>query len=122
QSSSETETPITGCFSRIAVGIRRAVAAFQPHLVWTMWRRPFHEESLVEGDASARLGVELYHPSLDPVGIELGVDGAIKRVGDVHALAIAADLARLSTPRQRSILGVWMCGLRHDATDPDLAD
>ena len=55
------------------------------------------------------LGIELYHPALDPVGIELGVDRAIKRVCKVDPLAIAADLDHLRAAVQRAILGAFGC-------------
>ena len=32
---------------------------------------PFHEEFRIEGDAALRLGVELDHPAVDPVPVEL---------------------------------------------------
>src|SRR5258705_5499105 len=57
--------------SRIAIGIRRTVAAFEPHLVRPVRCRPVDEEFRIEADAAFRIGVELDHPSLDAVGIEL---------------------------------------------------
>src|SRR5215831_17703695 len=41
--------------SRIAIGVRRAVAAFEAHLVWAVRLRPLHEKPLVERDASLGL-------------------------------------------------------------------
>src|SRR5260370_22233351 len=77
--------------SRIAIGIRRTVAAFKPHLVRPVRRRPLHEEFRIEADAAVRLGVELDHPSLDAVGIELRVDGALQRIGEINPPSVAAD-------------------------------
>src|ERR1700704_4156364 len=57
--------------SRIAIGVRRAVAALEAHLVWPVRRRPVHKELGIEGDAAFRIGVELDHPSCNAVGIEL---------------------------------------------------
>ena len=41
--------------------------------------RPRDEELLVEGHTAFRLGIELHHPALDAVGIELRVDGAYRK-------------------------------------------
>src|SRR5213593_1274565 len=60
--------------SGIAVRVRRRVAALQVHLVWPVAVRPLGEEVLVQLDAPLRLRVELGHPALDAVRIELGVD------------------------------------------------
>src|SRR5437763_1124643 len=53
--------------SRIAIGVRRTVAALEAHLVRPVRRRPVHKESGIEADAAVRIGVELDHPSLDAV-------------------------------------------------------
>src|SRR6266478_9835364 len=78
--------------SRIAIGIRRTVAAFKAHLVRPVRCRPFHEEFRIEADAAFRIGVELDHPSLDAIGIELWVDGAVQRIGEIDPPPVAADL------------------------------
>src|SRR5262245_6056879 len=62
------------CRSRIAVGIRRAIAALEAYLMGTVRCRPAHEKPLVEGDAALGLGVELHHPTLDAIGVELRID------------------------------------------------
>ena len=67
--------------------------------------RPVDEELRVEGDAAIRAGVELHHPAVDALGIELRVDGAIERVGEVDALAVAADLDHLRAAVERAVLG-----------------
>src|SRR5438552_2263487 len=65
-----TPVPSTGMTtwapcSRVAIRVRRAVAALEPHLVRTMRLRPLDEELVVEGDAAGGVGVELHHPALD---------------------------------------------------------
>src|SRR5262249_46589960 len=63
--------------SRIAIGIRRAVTALQPHLVRSVPFRPIDEELPVERDTSRGGGVELDHPAVDPLRIELRIDRAV---------------------------------------------
>src|SRR5262245_39943206 len=106
--------------SRIAVGVRRAVAAFEPHLVGTVWGRPPHKEPGIEGDAAVRIGVELHHPTLDTVGIELRVNGTVERIGKVDAFAVTADLDHLRSAAQCAVFGAGMRGPRDDAPDPHL--
>src|SRR5260370_6763256 len=67
--------------SRIAIGIRRTVAAFKPHLVRSVRRRPLHEEFRIEADAAVLLGVERDHPSLESVLIVLRVAVTVQRIG-----------------------------------------
>src|ERR1700730_9376368 len=58
--------------SWIAERVRGGVAAFQPDLV-----RPLalesDEEIRIHGDPTLLVGVDLHHPTLDPVGIELWI-------------------------------------------------
>src|SRR5262249_21654565 len=69
--------PLSGTkISWIAIRIRRAIAAFEPNLVRSVRSRPFDEELLIEGHAAFWIGVELDHPTLDAVGIELRINGA----------------------------------------------
>src|SRR5882757_4843859 len=84
-----------------AIRVRRAVAALEANLVRTMRRRPFHEELGIEGHASARSRIELHHPAFDAVGIELRIDRAVERVGEVDAPAVAADLDHLRPTAER---------------------
>src|SRR5262249_19834175 len=90
---SENRYPLFGIMlyacSRITEGIRRAVAALQPHLMRQLSLRPFDEELGIEGDAAFGLGVELHHPAVEPSLVELRVDRAVKRVGEIDALAVA---------------------------------
>src|SRR5829696_718496 len=80
--------------SREAVGVGAGVAALQMHLVRTH-AVEFHESRGIEGNAAVRVGIHLRQPTLDPIGIELVVPYAIERIGDVHALAVTADLDHL---------------------------
>src|SRR5215469_4404220 len=81
--------------SRIAIGIRRAVTALQPDLMRQVPFRPGQEELRIEGKAAVRIGVELHHPAVEPALVELRVDRAVERVGEVDAPAVAADLDHL---------------------------
>src|SRR5215475_13751240 len=53
-----------GRCSRIAIGVRRAVAPLQSYLMRQMALRPLDEERRVECEAAFRLGVKLDHPAL----------------------------------------------------------
>src|SRR5262245_36545020 len=82
--------------------------------------RPGDEEARVEGDAAVRARVELHHPAVDAVRIELRIDRAVERVGEIDALSVPADLDHLraavqgtARPRVRRA--------RDDAADPDRA-
>src|SRR5215475_14927215 len=90
---------------RIAIGIRRAVAALQANLVRTLAFGPVDEEFWIEGHAAFRLDVELHHPAFDALRIELRIDGAVERVGEVDALAVATDLDHLGAAIQGSGAG-----------------
>src|SRR5581483_4266221 len=106
--------------SREAIGVRRTVAALEPDLMRSMALRPVDEEIRVEGDAAAWIHVELHHPAVDAFGVELRIDRAVERVGEIDALAVAADLDHLRAAVERS-LGLGMAGPRHDPADADLA-
>src|SRR4051812_30363194 len=86
--------------SREAVGIRRAVASLQPDLMREMALRPLDEEFRVEGDAALRIGIELHHPAIEAVVIDLLVDGAVERVGEVDPPPVPADLDHLRPARE----------------------
>ena len=73
--------------SWIAIGIGRAVATFEPDLMRQVSCRPFDEELLIELDAAIRMSVELHHPAVKSAMVELPVDRAIERVGEIDALA-----------------------------------
>ena len=52
--------------------------------------------------ASRPRRVELDHPAVDALGVELGVPGGVERVGQVDALAVARDLDHLRAAVQRA--------------------
>src|SRR5436190_1680499 len=103
---------------RITVGVRRSVAPFQPKLVRAQ-PVELNKEFLVEFHPTLWVGIDLYHPTLYPIGIELFVPRRVQRVGEVDALAVAADLDHLRTAIQ-SLLGLLrVCRPAHDATEVD---
>jgi len=56
--------------------------------------QPRQEEVFVKFYPALWLGVDLDHPALDPLGIELSIDSTVERVGEVDATSIATDLYR----------------------------
>src|SRR5260370_16986039 len=107
--------------SRIAIRIRRTVAAFKAHLMRPVRRRPVDEEFGIEGNAAFRIGVELDHPSLDALGIELRIDGAVQRVCEIDAPSVAADLHHLRPAAECAVFGSGGRCLRYDPADAHLA-
>src|SRR5580693_6729895 len=83
--------------SRIAIGIRGAVAPLQADLMRALALRPIDEEIGIEGDAAAGPDVQLHHPAVDAFGIELRVDGSVKRIGEKDAPAVPAHFDHLWT-------------------------
>src|SRR5260221_13284211 len=81
--------------SRVAIGIRRAVASLQPDLVRPMAFRPIDEEFGIARDVSARVGVELHHPAVDAFRVKLRIDRAVERFGEINVPPVAAGLAPL---------------------------
>src|SRR6516165_8511594 len=107
--------------SRIAIRIRGAVAAVEPDLVRSMRLRPLDEEFRIERNAALGPGVELYHPAVDSIGIQLRVDVAVERVCEIHPLPVPADLDHLRCAAERAALDARMARPRHDAADAHLA-
>src|SRR5215831_15912235 len=107
--------------SRIAIGIRRAVAALQPHLVRSVPFRPIDEELGIERDTSRGPGVELDHPAVDPLRIELRIDRAVERVGEINAPAVATDLHHLWPAIELAVLRARVCRARHDPPNAHLS-
>src|SRR5579883_2134565 len=102
--------------SRIAVRIGRGVAALETHLMRQVAGWPVDEEVAIQFDAAFRLGLYLRHPTLEAVRIELRIDRAVERVGEIYPPAVAADLDHLRSPVERSArFGVR--GPRHDAAE-----
>src|SRR5215212_12162556 len=79
------------------------------------------EEVGIKAHAARRVGIELDHPPLDALGIELRVPGQVERVGDVDTAPVAANLDHLRTTVERSRRG-RMGSLTDDAADADRAD
>src|SRR5262245_64062190 len=82
--------------------------------------RPGDEEARIESDAAALARVELHHPAVDAVRIELLIDRAVERVGEIDALSVPADLDHLRSavePPARPRVG----RAREDAANPDRA-
>src|SRR5262245_18796538 len=95
---------------RIAVRIRRAVAALQPHLMRELTLRPGDKELRVEGNAARRIDVELDHPAVETALVELRVDRAVERIGEIDPLAVAADLDHLRPAGKLAVLRAGMAG------------
>src|SRR5436305_13389588 len=55
------------------------------------------EEFFVDLHSALRIHIELYHPTLQPVGIDLLIPRGVERVREIDALAVAADLDHLRT-------------------------
>src|SRR5260370_19825430 len=86
-----------------AVGVAGGVAALQPDLVRSAAAEcvALEEEPLVERDPAALAHVELGHPGAHAVRVELVVPRTVQRVGEVDALAVAANLDHLRPAAQR---------------------
>src|SRR5580698_8898758 len=75
----------------------------------------FEKEFRVERHAAGGLGVELYHPAANSVGIELHVPGGVQGVGEIDATSVAAELDHLRTAVQ-CVPGIFrMRGAAHDS-------
>src|SRR5262245_61167313 len=83
--------------------------------------RPFDEELGVERNTAAGIDIELHHPAVDALRVELWVDRAIKRVGEIYTFAVSADLHHLRSAVEMAIR-CRMCGTRDDSADPDLSN
>src|SRR5258708_16460763 len=92
-----------GASRRVAVGVAGCVAALQPDLVRSAAaeRVALEEEPLVERDPAALGDVELRHPGADAARGELVVPRPVQRVGEVHPLAVPADLHHLRSAEER---------------------
>src|SRR5262249_55408298 len=82
------------CSVRVAIGIGGSVASFQSKLVGAH-SVELDKKLFVEFHPAAGVGIDLHHPALYAVGIELLIPGRVKRVGEVDAFAVAADLNHL---------------------------
>src|SRR3954467_14797863 len=77
---------------REAVRVARRVAAGEAYLVWALAGELDVE---VRVDLQVAVAVELDHPAVDALGVELAVPGGVQRVRQVDALAVAAHLDHL---------------------------
>src|SRR4029453_16508139 len=100
--------------SGIAVGIGRTVASLQTHLMRPMAFWPVDEEALVEFDPAVVSDIEFHHPAIDAVRIELRVDGAVERVGEVDPLSVATDFDHLRAAVERAVVRLGMGSPGHD--------
>src|SRR4029077_5674639 len=106
---------------RVAIGVRRGVASFQAHLVRAQ-PVELDKELFIEFDPTVWVRIDLLHPTLETIGIELLVPRRVERVGEVDALAVAADLDHLRTSVE-SLFGLLRVSRSaHDATEVDRAD
>src|SRR5436190_16547150 len=74
-----------------------------------------HEESAVDLHPAFGFGVQLHHPALDAFRIKLSVPRRVKRVGEIDALAVAAELDHLRSAVQRQVRLFWVSGLANDS-------
>src|SRR5213078_1933742 len=81
---------------RVTIGVRRCVAPFQPYLVCAQPVK-LEKEVLIELDPALSVCIDLHHPTLYTIRIELLIPRRVERVRKVDALAIAADLDHLRT-------------------------
>src|SRR5436309_3399200 len=103
--------------SGITIGIRGAVSALQPDLVRQPSLGPRQKKFRIEGDAAVRIGIELYHPAVEAVLIELRIDRAIERVAEIDAASVAANLDHLRAASQSPVFRTGVTGARDDATN-----
>ena len=69
--------------------------------------------------SALRLGVQLDHPAAHALGIKLLVPRSVKRVGEINALAVAADFHHLRPAIQRSLRSTRVRRLPHDSAQVD---
>src|SRR5580704_6977000 len=103
---------------REAIGVRRSVATFQPHLVCA---QPIEldEKLFIQAHPTLRVRVDLDHPTLYAIWIELLVPRRVQRVGEINALSVAADLDHLRRALQLLTGLAWVRRAAHDATHMD---
>src|SRR4029077_7465132 len=100
--------------SWIAIEIRGRVAAFEPNLVAAQVAE-LHEEGEVSLHSPILVDIELDHPAIDSLGIELLIPGGVQGVGEIHTPAVAADLHHLRRAVERSLRICRMRSTAHDA-------
>src|SRR5689334_18913341 len=82
---------------------------------------PIDKEFRIERHAALWLDVELHHPAVETLGVELRIDGAVERIGEIDAASVATDLDHLRSAVEFAVLRTRMRGARDDAADPHLA-
>src|SRR5208282_1163493 len=95
--------------------IRRGVATLQMDLVAAQIAE-FKKEFRVDLHTAIGLGIELYHPALNSVRIELHVPRCIKRVREINSTPIAAHLHHLRAAVQGCAGILRMSSAAHDTT------
>src|SRR5215208_3158467 len=80
--------------SWVAIRVGGTVSAFQPDLVRAIAIK-LYEEIRINAKAARRVGVQLDHPTLQALGIELLVPGVVERVCKVNPPPVATHLDHL---------------------------
>src|SRR3954464_12467315 len=88
---------------REAVRVARRVASLEANLVGAV---PAELDEELGVDREVAVVVELDHPAVDALGVELRVPARVQRVREVDALAVAADLAHLRAAGELARRGV----------------
>src|SRR6476469_1901672 len=79
------------------------------------------KEFFIEFHSALWVRVKLHHPTLQPVRIDLLVPRCVERIGEIDALAIAADLNHLWTAVERLSGLTGMGRTAHDTAEMDRA-
>jgi hypothetical protein len=80
---------------------------------------PGQEEVSVKLHSALWLGVDLNHPALHPIGIELVIDCTVERISEVDAASIATDFDHLR-PTVKRPMALRMRGACDDAPKAQL--
>src|SRR6202022_1123731 len=98
-----------------------SASPLQPPLMRQLSLRPFDKEFRIEGKSAVRIGVELDHPAVESALVELRIDCAIERVGEIDPPGVAAHFHHLRSATELAILRTGMGSARDDAADAHLA-
>src|SRR5207244_12735876 len=104
----------------VTVGVRRCVAPIQPYLVCAQPAK-LDNELLIELHSTLCICIDLHHPTLYTIRIELLIPRRVERVREVAAPAIAADLDHLRTTVERLLGLLRVSRSAHDATEVERA-
>src|SRR3954449_6034658 len=105
---------------RVAIRVRGGVAAIQPHLVCAQ-PVELDEEPLIKFHSALRVHIELHHPTLQSIRVELLVPRGVERIGEIDALAVAADLDHLWATVKRLVRFARVSRPAHEAAKMDRA-